>query len=68
MQINSGQITPGPQLFQALHSGPKTETRAEEQKQVAETQNETAVQASDRPEPTATGRDFPRGSLVNIQV
>ncbi len=70
MQINSGQITPGPSLFQALQSGPKAEVRPQAQRPVGETEGRAAVQASDRSEaPSAgSGRDFPRGSLLDISA
>ncbi len=68
MQINSGQITPGASLFQALQSGPKVEARPQQEKPVAEAQNEAAVQASGRSEPSTGGQSFARGSLVNIQA
>lgn len=68
MQINSGQITPGASLFQALQSGPKVEAKPQQQKPVAEVQNTAAVQASDNSEQASGSRDFARGSLVNIQA
>jgi len=70
MQINSGQITPGPSLFQALQSGPKTQAAGQENKPVGEPQEQSAVQASEKTERSASDEDRAsrRGGLVDLSV
>ena len=68
MQINSAQIAPGPSLFQALQSGPKADVKPQEEKPVAEAQNQAAVKAGEKSAPSTGARGFARGSLDNLQV
>jgi hypothetical protein len=73
MQIYSGQITPGPSLFQALQSGPKPPV-GQDANPVAETQQASAVQAGESgerpglPDRDGDADDGRRGRLVDLKV
>lgn len=76
MQIPAGKVGPTPAFFQALQGTPRPAQEAqsaETAKPVERGDSRRPVQAADRgeraaPPPRENGRDFPRGSFLDISA
>ena len=76
MQIPPGKVGPTPAFFQALQGSPRPVEDAQaaaSTKPVERGDSRQAVQAADRggrnaPPSKETGRDFPRGSFLDIRA